>query len=76
MVTTPNVVLATNPPIHHNMTIHARLNPERSYAVGLQIPEVGYQGFRVLGFLVSLAWSGKRTCASVSTEMQILPKLP
>ena len=40
VVTAPNVVLATNPPIHHNMTIHARLNPQRTYAVGLKMPEV------------------------------------
>ncbi|KAK9836086.1 hypothetical protein WJX81_000189 [Elliptochloris bilobata] len=39
VVTAPNIVLATNPPIHHNMTIHARLNPQRSYVVGLQMPE-------------------------------------
>ncbi len=32
--------MATNPPIHHNMTIHARLNPNRAYVVGLQMPEV------------------------------------
>jgi len=40
VVTAPNVVMATNPPIHHNMTIHARLNPNRAYVVGLQMPEV------------------------------------
>ena len=32
------VVLATNTPIHDNLTIHARQGPYRSYAIGATIP--------------------------------------
>jgi hypothetical protein len=34
-----NVVLATNSPIHHNLAVHSRQEPYRSYVVGLRIPE-------------------------------------
>lgn len=34
------MVLATNSPIHHNLAIHSRQEPYRSYVVGLRIPEV------------------------------------
>lgn len=37
---TPNIVLATNSPTHHNLAIHSRQHPYRSYCVGLKIPEV------------------------------------
>ena len=32
------IVLATNAPIHHNLTIHARLAPCRTYGIGAAIP--------------------------------------
>jgi glycine/D-amino acid oxidase-like deaminating enzyme/nitrite reductase/ring-hydroxylating ferredoxin subunit len=32
------VVVATNTPIHHNLTIHARQAPYRSYVIGASIP--------------------------------------
>jgi glycine/D-amino acid oxidase-like deaminating enzyme/nitrite reductase/ring-hydroxylating ferredoxin subunit len=32
------VILATNTPIHDNLTIHARQGPYRSYAIGASIP--------------------------------------
>lgn len=35
-----NVVLATNSPIHHNLAVHSRQEPYRSYVVGLRIPDV------------------------------------
>ena len=37
---TPNIVLATNSPTHHNLAIHSRQHPYRSYCVGLKIAEV------------------------------------
>ena len=40
IVGTPNVVLATSSPMHHNLAIHSRQHPYRFYAVGLKIPEV------------------------------------
>lgn len=43
-VEAPNVVLATNSPIHHNLAIHSRQEPYRSYVVGLRIPEVFLKG--------------------------------
>ncbi len=39
-VGTPNIVLATSSPLHHNLAIHSRQHPYRSYIVGLRIPEV------------------------------------
>ncbi|EIE23568.1 DAO-domain-containing protein [Coccomyxa subellipsoidea C-169] len=42
-VEAPNVVLATNSPIHHNLAIHSRQEPYRSYVVGLRIPEEGFK---------------------------------
>ncbi len=39
-VGTPNIVLATSSPLHHNLAIHSRQHPYRSYIVGLWIPEV------------------------------------
>ena len=35
-----NVVLATATPIHHNLTVHSRQNPYRTFMVALTIPEV------------------------------------
>lgn len=43
-VTAENVVLATNSPIHHNLAVHSRQEPYRSYVVGLRIPKVGAGG--------------------------------
>ena len=43
-VGTPNIVLATTSPLHHNLAIHSRQHPYRSYIVGLRIPEVSLHG--------------------------------
>lgn len=32
-----HVVLATNSPINHNLAVHARQSPDRSYAIGLKV---------------------------------------
>ncbi|GAB4819568.1 hypothetical protein N2152v2_006614 [Parachlorella kessleri] len=37
------VVLATNSPINHNLAVHARQLPYRSYAVGIKIPKSKYK---------------------------------
>ncbi|CAL5220892.1 g2983 [Coccomyxa viridis] len=42
-VGTPNIVLATSSPLHHNLAIHSRQHPYRSYIVGLRIPEDGWK---------------------------------
>lgn len=34
------VVMATCSPINHNLAVHARQEPDRSYVVGIRIPEV------------------------------------
>ena len=35
-VGTPNIVLATSSPLHHNLAIHSRQHPYRSYIIGLR----------------------------------------
>ena len=35
-----HVVMATSSPIHHNLTVHSRQEPFRTYLVGLRIPKV------------------------------------
>ena len=36
-----HVVYATHTPIHHDLTVHARQQPFRFYAITLNIPKVG-----------------------------------
>ncbi len=36
-----HVVYATHTPIHHDLTVHARQQPFRFYAITLTIPKVG-----------------------------------
>jgi hypothetical protein len=38
VVSADNVIVATNTPIHDNLTIHARQAPYRTYAIGARIP--------------------------------------
>ncbi|KAK9805134.1 hypothetical protein WJX72_001432 [[Myrmecia] bisecta] len=38
-ITAKNIVLATNVPIHHNMAVHTRQHPTRSYVVCMKIPK-------------------------------------
>ena len=35
-----DVVLATATPIHHNLTVHSRQNPYRTFMIALTIPQV------------------------------------
>lgn len=42
VVTTPNIVLATDSPIHENLLVHARQSPYRSYVTCLKIDPVHY----------------------------------
>ena len=35
-----DVVLATASPIHHNLTVHSRQNPYRTFMIALTIPKV------------------------------------
>jgi hypothetical protein len=36
-----HVVMATSSPVHHNLTVHSRQEPFRTYLVGMRIPKVG-----------------------------------
>ena len=38
-VTGAVVVMATNSPMHHNMAVHARQHPSRSYVLGFKVPK-------------------------------------
>ena len=35
-----HIVLATNSPLHHNLLVHSRQSPYRTYVSGLQLSEV------------------------------------
>jgi hypothetical protein len=39
------VVMATCSPINHNLAVHARQEADRSYVVGIRIPEVHHLFF-------------------------------
>lgn len=39
-VTSQNIVLATNSPLHHNLAIHSRQTAYRTYISGLKMKEV------------------------------------
>ncbi|KAH9310898.1 hypothetical protein KI387_025933 [Taxus chinensis] len=38
-ITAGAVVMATNSPLNHNMEIHARQTPKRTYVIGLKVPK-------------------------------------